>query len=298
MNRINVFSIQLLIAALPGVAAAADLDHSKWDALVKRYVNTEARVDYNGLKTQGLTELNAYLSEMAAPWPAGMAPAATKAALINSYNALTVRWIVSNYPVESIQKTKAPFTAERHTLNGGSTSLDRIEGRLRDLGDPRIHAVLVCAARSCPPLRREAYVPGHIEEQLNDNVRTWLANRQLNEFTPAEKLARVSSIFKWYSGDFKPAGGLKPFLARFAPPDKSEFLRDPHARIEFQTYNWGLNDATALGAGYSEVDLYGDVARDSLRNSWVLAAISVLLLTGALWLLRLRRAASTKSGTA
>lgn len=76
------------------------------------------------------------------------------------------------------------------------------------------------------------------EEQLDDNVRTWLANPQLNEFVPTQRLARVSSIFKWYSGDFEPTGGLNPFLARFAPTRRADFLRGPDAKIEFKTYNW------------------------------------------------------------
>jgi Protein of unknown function, DUF547 len=290
MKRIKFLSIHLTIAALPGVAAAIGPDHSKWDALVKRYVNTEARVDYRSLKANGLAELDAYLSEMAAPWPSGMEPQATKAALINSYNALTVRWILSNYPVESIEQTKDPFTAERHTLSGSLISLDKIEGRLRAMGDPRIHAVLVCAARSCPPLRREAYAAARIEEQLDDNVRTWLANRKLNEFIPAQSLARVSSIFKWYSGDFESAGGLKPFLARFAPASTAGFLREPNAKIEFQTYNWGLNDAADLGSGYSEKDFYLDIVRGGLRNPWTSGTIFVFILTGVLLILRRRGA--------
>lgn len=269
MKRIDILSIPLLIAALSGVAAASDLDHSKWDALVKQYVNKEARVSYRDLNTHGLAELDAYLKDLAAPWPSGMAPAAKKAALINSYNALTVRWILSNYPVESIRKTKDPFTAARHMLDGSLVSLDKIEGRLRAMGDPRIHAALVCAARSCPPLRREAYVAGHVEEQLDDNVRAWLANPQLNEFLPAQRLARVSSIFKWYSGDFEAAGGLKPFLVRFAPAGSADFLRGREARIEFLSYNWGLNDASTFGSGYSELEFYADIARNGLRAPWM-----------------------------
>lgn len=279
-----------LIIAPICLAASADLDHSKWDALLKQYVNAEARVDYGNLKSRGLAELDSYLNEIAAPWPASMEPQATKAALINSYNVLTVRWIITNYPVESILKTKDPFTAERHTLNGGVTSLDKIEGRLRAMGDPRIHAALVCAGRSCPPLRREAYSAGRIDDQLDDNVRAWLANRQLNEFIPSQRLARISSIFKWYVGDFEAAGGATPFLARFAPAADSGFLREPSPKIEFLKYNWGLNDASDLGSGYSDKDLYFDIVRGALRNRWVLGLLAVLLVAGVLLFLRHRGA--------
>lgn len=281
----SLLSIHLMIALLPCVAAANGPDHSKWDALVKRYVNAEARVDYKSWKASGLADLDTYVSEIAAPWPAGMEPPSTKAALINAYNALTVRWILSNYPVESIEKTNDPFKAGRHTLSGRPISLDTIEARLRATGDPRIHAALVCAGRSCPPLRREAYAAAHIDEQLDDNVRAWLANPQLNRFIPTERLARVSSIFKWYAGDFESTGGITPFLVRFAPTSSVRFLREPNAKIEFIAYNWGLNDTSALGSDYSQKDLYVDLLRGALRNPWLYGALFAVILT-AVFLIR------------
>jgi hypothetical protein len=66
-----------------------------------------------------------------------MPASARKAALINAYNALTVRWILSNYPVRSIWSTEDPFRAQRHVLDGKPVSLDEIENRLRAMGDPR-----------------------------------------------------------------------------------------------------------------------------------------------------------------
>jgi len=264
----------LLIPLLAASAAGADLDHSRWDAVLKRYVTTASRVDYQSLKERGLTDLDAYLWELARPWPGDMAPAATNAALINAYNALTVRWIVSNYPVKSIQSTDNPFGAGRHILDGKHVSLDEIEGRLRAMRDPRIHAALVCAARSCPPLSREAYVAARIDTQLDANVRRWLRDTPLNEFVPDRNIARVSAIFKWYAGDFEQAGGLREFLARFAPPGASGFLLGPNVKLEYRTYNWGLND-TSLGGAYSQLHLYWDSARNGYLfakvKSWFLS---------------------------
>jgi Protein of unknown function, DUF547 len=85
-----------------------------------------------------------------------------------------MEWIVENYPVGSILGTQRPFKARRFRLAGESVSLDEIESRLHEMKDPRIHAALVCAARSCPPLRREGYASGRLDEQLDANVREWL----------------------------------------------------------------------------------------------------------------------------
>ena len=246
---------------LVSAAAGADLDHSAWNRLAQTYVTAESHVAYRGLKDNAMEELDAYLAQLEKPWPADMQSQETKAALINAYNALTIRWILSHYPVESIWKTDNPFQEPRHTVNGETLSLDQIETRLREMDDPRIHAALVCAARSCPPLRREAYVAGRIDEQLDDNTRSWLANPQLNVFDPGARTARISPIFEWYASDFETNGGLREFLARHAPPGARAFLLEADTSIEYETYHWGLNDASGLGEKYSQVSFYWDLAR-------------------------------------
>lgn len=215
-------SAAVLLLVLAGAASAADLDHSRWDALLKAYVTLESRVDYGNLREHGLAEVDLYLRELARPWPEGMQPEETKAALINSYDALTVRWILSNYPVKSIWRTEDPFRVARHTLDGNSVSLDQIEGRLR----------------------------------------RWLANPQLNELAPENRTARVSLIFNWYARDFEQSGGVRQFLARFAPARDAAFLSNTDAKIEYEKYHWGLNDASPLGSDYSQRTFYWDWARN------------------------------------
>jgi len=62
------------------------------------------------------------------------------------------------------------------------------------MGDPRIHSALVCAARSCPPLRRDAYTREKVEEQLDANVREWLSMPDRNEFIPEKKKATAGTF--------------------------------------------------------------------------------------------------------
>lgn len=247
------------------IPAAFPRDHSQWNTLLKRYVNTEGRVDYQGWTKTGKQELEAYLQSLAPPWPADLNPASEKSALINSYNALTVYWVLVNYPVRSIWQTDHPFSAARHVIDGRKMSLDEIETRLRAMDDPRIHAALVCAARSCPPLRREAYVPDRLSAQLDDNARTWLRNTALNTFSPDRRLAQVSMIFKWYAADFGRGGGsVEKFLAEYAPPGTSRFLHQTSFRIDYKAYNWGLNDTSALGSDYSQIRFLWDYFRNRI----------------------------------
>jgi hypothetical protein len=230
----------------------AAVDHSRWDALLKNYVNEQSRVDYRRLGSDGLPQLDAYLAELGRPGTAPPDPGESKALLINAYNALTVRWILQHYPVSSIWSTPEPFKKVRHTLGGRQVSLDQIESILREMGDPRIHAALVCAARSCPPLRREAYTAERIDEQLDDNTRRWLANPELNRFDLKTAEAQVSSIFKWYRDDFKAyPRGLDGFLAHYAPDEDRRALADRKLKTRFLDYDWGLNDQSDVGKNYS-----------------------------------------------
>ena len=263
--RSRLAQVMAALSLVVSVASSspAGLDHSAWNDILHKYVINEARVDYRKLKEHGTAQLDGYLQQLARPWPGGMTAVEQKAALINAYNALTVHWVVENYPVESIWRTHHPFSDARHTLDGKRVSLAQIEDRLRDMDDPRIHAALVCAARSCPPLRREAYEAARIGQQLDDNARAWLANTQANEFFPDRRLASVSMIFDWYAGDFAQSSTpLAEFLARLGPSGKTWFLRQPGARIEYNTYQWGLNDTSSLGSGYSQLRFLWDAMLD------------------------------------
>lgn len=241
-----------------GVACGQDLDHSAWSAILRQYVTPQSRVDYARIKADGTVKLDSYLEQIAKPWPAALDENAKKAALINAYNALTVRWIVMNFPVKSIWRTKDPFRVVRYQVNGVSESLDSIETRLRNMRDPRIHAVLVCAARSCPPLRREAYTREAVDGQLDDNFRVWLADPSKTQFLPQKHLAKVSKIFEWYAADFAAVGGVPAVVDKFAPPRAFA----PENKLEYLKYNWGLNDNGSWGDSYSAFEFYIDYARN------------------------------------
>jgi hypothetical protein len=253
----------MLLLTGGSLAVSLPIDHSKWDAMLKKYVDVQALVDYRKWNETGKPDVETYLAQLARPWRAGMSPEEEKSALINAYNALTVEWVLQNFPITSIWRTDHPFAAARHTVNGRDISLNQIESRLRAAGDPRIHAALVCASRSCPPLRREAYAPDRIDQQRDDNARAWLSNANLNEFLPASRRAKVSPIFKWYAADFEHgAGSIAKFLARYAPASQSAFVRQPDAKIDYQTYDWDLNDNSNLGAGYSQIQFLWDYFRN------------------------------------
>ncbi|PYJ95537.1 MAG: hypothetical protein DME62_00225, partial [Verrucomicrobia bacterium] len=165
------------------------IDHSKFDLLLKKYVNEQGLVNYGAWKqsTADLSDLDNYLKQFAAKIDNSAQGNEKAASLVSAYNAFVLRWILSNYPTESIWQLKDSFSAKRNEIGGGKVSLDDIEhGALRPLIGYRAHAVLVCAARSCPPLQRFAYTADKFDEQDDQAYRTWLARDDLNKFLANE----------------------------------------------------------------------------------------------------------------
>jgi hypothetical protein len=244
-----------------GLAVPADVSHEAWDALLKKYVNDRGLVAYADWKKNqtDLEVLDSYLKQFAGKpqTPANGNDAA--ASLINLYNATTIGWILANYPTESIMALQNSFRAKRHGIGGHQASLDDIENSaLRPVLGYRAHAVLVCAARSCPPLQRFAYTAPQLDQQIDAVYRAWLARDDLNRFLPDQKKVEVSSIFNWFKGDFDKASGLEKVLVKYAPQQYRDFLAAGNYEINYLPYNWGLNDQADHGRDYSRNQMIWD----------------------------------------
>jgi hypothetical protein len=243
------------------VDVRAAIDHESFDRLLKKYVNEQGLVNYSAWKQNwaDITALDEYLKQFAATVGSAAQGDEKTASLVNAYNAFTLRWILSGYPTESIWQLKDSFSGKRNEIGGRKVSLDDIEhGTLRPLIGYRTHSVLVCAARSCPPLQRLAYVADQFEKQNDRAYRVWLAREDLNKFLPNEKKVEISSIFKWFKQDFEKAGGIPKILERYAPESVREFAASGNYQIKYRTYNWGLNDQGSHGRNYSQTQFLLD----------------------------------------
>jgi len=236
------------------VNVPAGINHGGYDRLLKKYVDQNGLVAYEKWKgnADDRKALTTYLEQFAA---GGSSASGSEryASLINAYNALVLNWILQNYPTESIWALKNSFKEKRHKVGGEMVSLNDIENSaLRPEFGYRTHAVLVCAARSCPPLQRSAYTGGQLDEQCDHAYRVWLGRTDLNEFLVDKNEANVSSIFKWFKGDFEKAGGVKTILAKYAPSPAKPLLQRPDCKITYKTYNWGLNDQGPHGHNWKQ----------------------------------------------
>jgi hypothetical protein len=253
---LSILGMPALGSDSEGVPVPANVSHEVWDILLRKYVNDRGLVAYSDWKKNqtDLEALDNYLKQFADKPQTPATGNDAAASLINLYNATTIRWILTNYPTDSIKGLKDSFTAERHDIGGRKASLDDIENNgLRPLLGYRTHAVLVCAARSCPSLQRFAYTPSRLDEQIDAAYRAWLSRSDLNRFSPDAKKVEISSIFYLYKDDFDKAGGVAKILAQYAPQQYHDYLASGNFETSYLPYDWGLNDQSNHGKEYSSI---------------------------------------------
>jgi uncharacterized membrane protein YdjX (TVP38/TMEM64 family) len=220
-------------------------DHHELDQLLKTHVAAGGWVDYSGLARES-GRLDAYLAHLAeAPFDE-LGRNEKLALLINAYNAFTLRLILDDYPIDSIRRIPADkrWDAVRWRVGTHTWSLNQIEHeQIRPrFREPRVHFALVCAAIGCPPLRCEAYTAGRLEEQLEDQARYVHTHDRWFQLTPDAREVRLTSLYKWYGGDFEQvAGSVLDFAARYEPALKQGLEVGRRPAICWLDYDWSLN---------------------------------------------------------
>jgi hypothetical protein len=246
-----------------------DFSSAAYARVLEQFVDDHGMVDYAALKNnpQDLIAYNRQLAGLSEgafrEWPEN-----DQIALwINAYNAFTLQLIVDHYPIRR-RLTRAIFPIGiRHIpgnwdgitfkIMGQKRTLNEIEHEIlrQDFTYPAIHLSLVCAARGCPPLRREPYTGKHLDEQHADQTRIFLRHPEKFAINQDEGVVYLSSIFEWFGEDFTRVQAREPavawgneteqavmsFLApHLSGPDR-ETLREQTYRIRYLSYDWSLN---------------------------------------------------------
>lgn len=172
---------------------------------------------------------------------------------VNAYNAYTLQVMLDNGPPASIRDLDGGkvWTTRRFVVAGESLTLNDLEHeRARPLSDGRVHAVVNCASKGCPPLPATPLTPDGQSAQLDRATRTWAAT---NAFTLSGTRIGLSSIFDWYAEDFTSAnqGDLAGvdgkhenalwFLSRYVDDATRETLLSGTLTATWQPYDWSIN---------------------------------------------------------
>ncbi|MFT4625055.1 MAG: hypothetical protein ACI8PZ_003721 [Myxococcota bacterium] len=236
----------MVTAALAGEGA---FDHATFGAFLDGAV-ADNGVSYSTLAARRAT-LDTYLAELAALSLDGLSTPDQVALWVNAYNANTLATVLDAGPPASIRDIDGGevWKTRSFTVAGQTVTLDDMEHRrARPLTDGRIHAVVNCASKGCPPLPPEPIRGAALSAQLDAASRRWA---KINAYSWQGDTLQLSKIFDWYAEDFvsgrvdgvsdpKIAGAVG-FLVRFVDAEEAARIRAAAGTAGWQDYDWTLN---------------------------------------------------------
>jgi hypothetical protein len=256
MNRVAAVLAFLVVVACaaPVRAQGAPADMAQWNRLLATYYNPGHGFDYRALKARDAGALQALRQQLGRVNVAALSPKQQLAHWINVYNVNTVATIVEGYPTESIRDLSTDpiirlnvFKKERIPVGNALLSLNDVENdKIRAaFKDPRIHFAINCAAKSCPPIRMEAFTGEKLDAQLDEQARSFLNGPHGARFRKDGDTLVITTtkIMDWFGDDFKAAGGQAAFIRRYVPADKQRLIdQAKDVDLEYDDYDWALND--------------------------------------------------------
>ena len=246
-------------------------DYSSYEELLAHYVDDQGLVDYAGL-LENPDLVDRFYQKIAASSPDShphlfSGDNARLAYWINSYNATTIKGVLHNYPISSVEEVAPPallfffpsksgfFFFQRFTYGGVETSLYYLENSVirKRFADPRYHFALNCASSSCPKLPRVPFLPDRLDEQLELESRKFINSPDNVRYDAAQQTLYLSAIFDWYEEDFlnwleqtSPGKDLTivDYLLDYLDEETAAQIRKDRdtLNIDYLVYDWGLND--------------------------------------------------------
>ncbi len=245
--------VTLGMGTFAATLAMADSQYSvePWRRVLEVHQNLGG-LDYAALKDDR-GDLDAYLTLLAGAHPDRWSVEEQIAFWCNSYNAVVAHHVLDRYPdVESVKKVSGFFDELEFPVAGREMTLDELETEARSHGDPRVHFAVVCASTSCPDLQPSPFEGAMLEIQLESATREFLGNSEKGmRFEPLKSTLHLSSIFKWYAGDFTGGSTAVAFFARgkvldwvlqHLPDNLAAEVQKEDPGIRYLDYDWSLND--------------------------------------------------------
>ncbi len=184
---------------------------------------------------------------------------------INLYNVLAIHGVLALGIRESVMEVPSFFGLVAYRVGDLVLTLDEIEnGVLRRNAphpatgvrlfgdddprlalcpsrvDPRIHAALVCASTSCPPVA--FYQASKLDAQLELAALNYVASGV--EVDDVNRTVRIPITFRYYQSDFGREAGVRLFLVDYARDAQREALEAAFQAgytLDYHRYDWSLN---------------------------------------------------------
>jgi hypothetical protein len=278
LPAVSVLACLIVLAGAHRHAHAASADapaysYEGYATLLKEYVSDQGLVKYAELKANraGLDAFVSSLSDLDTTVYDAWDDKAKIAFWCNAYNAITLKYILDNYPItkgswanslrfpaNSIRQISGVWDTLVTPVLGKDMTLEGIEndilrGQFKEM---RIHMAIVCASIGCPYLRNEPYMGDRLEQQLDDQARRFMSNPDKFRIDREKGAVYLSPIFDWFGKDFvdtyTPVSGFADFSAveravlsfvsRYVSAMDSEYLSTGQYSVRYLDYDWSLNE--------------------------------------------------------
>ena len=256
----------------PAASSASPTEIAEALRKLRNELKTEAldedgQVDYAKLRiSPTFAEMKRTSGLLQAINPDEMTDDATRTAFwINLYNVLAIHGVLALGIRESVMEVPSFFGVVAYRVGDLVLTLDEIEnGVLRrnaphpatgsrpfddddprlalcpSYVDPRIHAALVCASTSCPPVA--FYEASKLDAQLELAALNYVASDV--DVDDANRVVRIPVTFRYYESDFGRAAGVRLFLVEHARDAQREALEaafEDGYELDYHRYDWSLN---------------------------------------------------------
>ena len=248
--------------------------HDKCADILKNYVSEKGLVDYKTLKRKRI-ELKNLLDEFDEldpneynSWP----PEDKIAFWLNAYNIQMLNIIVQNYPIESSRFNRLwwPPTSIRHIkgiwrdykfiIMDEEFTLSEIERRFlrKQFDEPRLFFAICNASLASPPLRNEPYYGHKLYDQLDDQIKKFLAGPQGFSIDRDSRIVYLSAILEptWFGREFIGKYGTDKkfkdqtpevravlnFVTNYISERDVSFLEVENYSVKYISYDWRLNE--------------------------------------------------------
>ncbi|MCJ8343944.1 DUF547 domain-containing protein [bacterium] len=235
--------------------------HDLLEKVYQKYVKN-GHVNYSSLSKDS-KDLDEYIKLLAFVDLSPMSRNEKLAFYINAYNAYTLQVIVQNYPLKvtnrnapkkSILQIPRVWDEYKTVVADETLSLNQIEHqKIRKFQDPRVHFLMVCAAKSCPKLPSVAFTKENIEENLEKSTKEFLNDSSKVHYCENCDEIKLSKIFEWFPHDFKKfylpsmkryhkLSGVITFIYQRMPKKLQKQFLKKKPKITYFEYDWTLNE--------------------------------------------------------
>lgn len=263
-------TVVFALASAPVVQDHSAL-HRPLDELLDLYVR-DGFVYYRALESDR-RRLDAYIAALDGPQARNVTTWSREdqvAFWLNAYNGWVLRAVIDHYPIRgtaraypanSLRQIPGVFERTPRRAAGRALTLDQIETTiLAGFKDPRLFLALGRGAAGSGRLRSEAYAGSRLGAQLESVAKEFATGGTLLDIDEARGVVAVSPILSWREKDFVAAyaGAAKPLYAARSPLEKAllafvepnllqherDFLQKNDFTMQFQPFDWSLNDLT------------------------------------------------------